>query len=76
MKKLFTLLALTISFSMNAQTGNTSTGTNALASGSLTGSNNSAFGYGLYLTPRDSNTASGMSLYILTSKGKKYCIWV
>ena len=65
MKNIFTLLALTISFSMNAQTGNTSTGTSALASGSLTGSYNSAFGYqSLY-----SNTTGTRTHILPASRG-------
>ena len=60
MKKIFTLLALTISFSMNAQTGNTSTGTGALYS-NTTGYNNTASGSNsLYSnTTGYYNTASG-----------------
>ena len=44
MKKIFTLLVLTIGFSMNAQTGNTSTGTGALASLTSGGDYNVAHG--------------------------------
>ena len=44
MKKLFTLLMLTVSFNMATQTGNTSYGTNAL-SDNFSGEYNSAFGY-------------------------------
>jgi hypothetical protein len=60
MKKLFTILALTIGVSVSAQTGNTSTGTNALAN-ITTGDYNSAFGEGaLYWnTEGQNNTASG-----------------
>ena len=68
MKKLFTLLALTISFSLNAQ--NTNYGTNTLASGSLTGTNNSAFGYesSYQIHSGYDNTSVGFrSLYSLTS---------
>jgi len=43
MKKLFTLLVVTIAFAVNAQT-NTNTGTESMESND-TGTNNSAFGY-------------------------------
>ena len=43
MKKLFTLLAVTIAFTINAQT-NTNIGTESMESNN-TGTNNSAFGY-------------------------------
>ena len=44
MKKLFTLLMLSISFNMSSQTGNTNYGTNALSDIS-SGDYNAAFGY-------------------------------
>ena len=61
MKKLFTLCALTISFNMNAQTGNTSTGTGSL--GSLTSGGDYNVANGLESLPSnttgDRNTAYG-----------------
>ena len=76
MKKLWTLLALTISFSMNAQTDNTSTGTSALNSIS-TGDNNSAFGVNA-LTANSSggaNTAIGKeALYSNTTSSSSTAV--
>ncbi len=61
MKKLWTLLALTISFSINAQTGNTSTGTGSMAS--LTSGGDYNVAHGLESLPSnttgDRNTAYG-----------------
>ncbi|MDC0870166.1 tail fiber domain-containing protein [Flavobacteriaceae bacterium] len=76
MKKIFTLLALTISFIMNAQTDNTSTGTSALNSIS-TGDNNSAFGVNA-LTANSSggaNTAIGKeALYSNTTSSSSTAV--
>jgi len=69
MKKLFTILALTIGFSINAQTGNTSYGTSALANITVGGDYNTASGLSsLYSNTTGSyNTASGRrSLYTNT----------
>jgi len=69
MKKLFTILALTIGFSINAQTGNTSYGTSALANITAGGDYNTASGLSsLYSNTTGSyNTASGRrSLYTNT----------
>jgi trimeric autotransporter adhesin len=69
MKKLFTILALTIGFSINAQTGNTSYGTSALANITTGGDYNTASGLSsLYSNTTGSyNTASGRrSLYTNT----------
>ena len=70
MKKLFTLLMLTVSFNMATQTGNTSYGTSAFVD-NATGEYNSAFGYqsmqGNNISG-DHNTALGVSsLRFLTS---------
>ena len=76
MKKIFTLLALTITFNMNAQTDNTSTGTSALNSIS-TGDNNSAFGVNA-LTANSSggaNTAIGKeALYSNTTSSSSTAV--
>ena len=69
MKKLFTILALTIGFSINAQTGNTYYGVDALAAIISGGDYNSAFGLSALTntTTGDYNTASGRrSLYTNT----------
>ena len=60
MKKIFTLLALTISFSINAQTDNTSTGTSALNS-------TDGFNHGLVKTFYDNGNLKETSFY---SNGK------
>ena len=61
MKKIFTLLALAISFNISSQTGNTSYGTNALSNN--TGDYNTAFGYQSLEnnSSGDYNTALGVS---------------
>ena len=71
MKKLFTLCALTISFNMNSQTGNTSTGTGSL--GSLTSGGDYNVANGLESLPAnttgDRNAAYGAySMYTNVSR--------
>jgi hypothetical protein len=77
MKKLVTLLALTIGFSINAQTDNTSTGTNALAAIISGGNYNSAFGVSALTanTTGDANTAIGKeALYTNTTSSSSTAV--
>ena len=77
MKKLFTILALTIGFSINAQTDNTSTGTSALAAIISGGNYNSAFGVSALTanTTGDANTAIGKeALYTNTTSGSSTAV--
>ena len=85
MKKILTLLALTISFSMNAQmsdnsSGTSATGTNAVAMGQGTtasGSRSTAMGYNTTASGSrstamgDSTTASAVSYTHLTLPTKR-----
>jgi hypothetical protein len=73
MKKIFTLLALTITFSMNAQNNNTTTGIDALSSGLLSGSFNSAFGHSALKanTNGSSNVGIGNGALTATTSGER-----